>query len=132
MQLNRRKAILAIYAFNGLLLDQSTASSVDTSQASLFQSSLPLLNDTSLSLAVGDSSSLSPTLLNGPLYDAFPPNPNANPTCDALHYGQGLDRSACMEALQKIGSSIDTINIAARGKGRRNAMLLPNRWSSSK
>lgn len=103
-------------------LDVSTPTSLEPSSA------LPALN---LSTLLRHNGSFS-VHTNLPFYDVFPAAVNANVQCDGGRYGQNLDRAACQDALQKIGTSLDYIPAAQRGLGRRPKMALPNRYSSCK
>lgn len=91
------------------------------------------------SAAVGSSDDGSPDGLSiltfdatSPQYDILPKVLHTNEVqCDP-DYGVNLNRDACLNALEKIGSDPQTITVAQRGIGRRPNIVLPNRYSSCK
>lgn len=111
------------------LLSQSLALSISSSAPIDIDLSGDPASDVITPLVVYNNS-LTLTNTTTPQYDIFPATTNAFVQCNSGRYGVNLDRSACLDAVAKIGNDPTQFTVAQRGLGRRPAVALPNRWVS--
>ena len=147
MQLVQPRRFITLLAVTTSFLRLSLAANIpQAEQGSLYQpgystsdnTSTLLVTDAALNSSSDDADGTSLLSLysanpNSQLYDVFPAGiSNNNVQCDGSRYGVNIDRAACQDALQRIGTSPAIITVAQRGTGRRPQITLPNRYSSCK
>ena len=127
--------ITAIFALSSALTPPDSASLVTSEYSPSDNLSSLIVINGSVDTSDGGTPQEIPVLsfnTTGVQYDVIPSVTSNAVICDGSSYGVNLDRSACDNAIARVGSDATSFSVAQRGLGRRPNVALPNRYSSCK